>query len=198
MPPRALLFLLLVLVCLPLVACSLTPAAVTVGPATVVVRPPDNAVDRYFLDVHEAAHREQFRREGVLRMLGTYVFRPSVRLRLEAEAYSTALCTANRLQAHPRLRARLYDAYVDALRSYVPGSRMSREEARRHLEGAYRGGDGCGHLLRLAGEQPVVPPVVHWLMRQRRSPAVATTALHRPNATPALPEPSTPGSGSTP
>jgi hypothetical protein len=176
--PRRVLLPLLVL--LPVAACSLTPAAVTVGPATVVVRPPANAVDRFFLEVHEAAHREQFQREGVLRMLGSYMLRPSVRLRLESEAYATALCTADRLQASTRLRARLYDAYVSALRSYVPGARMTAEDARRHLDGAYRGGGGCDGLLALLGEQPAPSPMVHLLMRQRRRASPGLASLPAP------------------
>jgi hypothetical protein len=127
-------------------------------------------------------YREQFRREGTGRMLGAYLARPSVRLRLEAEAYATALCAADRAGAHPRLRRRLYDAYVRALRSYVPGPRMPASDAQRYLDGSYRDGSGCADLATRIGSPPPPAPEVVTLLRTARPLPRLATLQPRPTA----------------
>lgn len=130
-----------------LAACASAPGAFTVGQSTVVLNPPENAVTRYLLDVHEAIHRSQFRKQGVSRFLWDYVVRPSRRFSLEAEAYTGALCQLQALGGSETRRAATYAKAAKHLRGYALGGHARHEVAQSYIDRVYRQGHGCEALL---------------------------------------------------
>lgn len=121
------------------------PAAITIGQRTMFLRPSHDPMQRTSLIVHEAVHREQFRRVGLIRFLYHYLADPAKRLAWEAEAIATNLCRA-RAQRIYSVRA-LQEFYAAELRSYRPFGSLSRVQGREYLERAYQDGAACATLM---------------------------------------------------
>ena len=157
-------------------SCASVPSAVTVGQSTVNLKRHPHAVDRYLTDVHEAAHRRQYRERGVLPLLWSYFARPSERLRLEAEAHVAALCKAEQLGAATERLIHIHNRYAEWLQSYIPEKPTSNETSRAFLDRVYRDGRGCAVLL--AGlDVPAPPPEVRAALSPPQRPATAPIAV---------------------
>ncbi len=145
-PVRILPLLALLLVAAPLGACA---SAVTVGQTVVVLQEPEDYHARERMRLHEEIHKRQYRERGTLSMLATYLFSPSRRLALEAEAYAAELCYMTRIGTkHP---AAWRQGFSTRLRGYGFLHRVSQQQAEAHLTAAYGGGSECDRLLILAG-----------------------------------------------
>ena len=161
-------------------ACASVPSAVTVGQSTVNLKRHRHAVDRYLTDVHEAAHRRQYRERGVLPLLWSYFARPSERLRLEAEAHVAALCKAEELGAVTERLVHIHDRYTEWLQSYIPEKPISKETSRAYLDEIYQGGDGCAVLLMGLDDLPAPPPQVRQALLRAHRPPQRVAVLESP------------------
>lgn len=127
------------------------PVAITVGQRTVILRDMADPAGRAQLRLHEAVHRSQFRRHGLLRFLVRYAFDADQRLRWEAEASAAALCPVRGRGTFDFAVAQ----QVEALRQYGVVGAVPEPVARAHLALAFRDGRVCGHLLRHAAHNTV-------------------------------------------
>lgn len=100
------------------------PKAMTIGSKTILMKRFANCdalavvcMEREFIEVHEAVHRNQYREYGVFPFLASYVFRPSLRVDWEAAAYGAALCTVGS-ELPPSMKNHLWSEAVLALVSY--------------------------------------------------------------------------------
>ncbi len=148
---RLLQLLLLTVLASSLVSCA---SAVTVGQHVVVLREPASFHSRQRMEIHEAIHKQQYRQRGTLPMVLTYLFSPSHRLKLEAEAYAAELCYL--LRVGDRRQQAWTEGFSIALRGYSMLGTVSHARAQAHLAHAYRDGAACERLLMDAGRNSVL------------------------------------------
>ena len=129
------------------------PVAITLGQRTLILRDMTDPEARAQLRLHEAVHRMQFRRHGLIRFLFLYAFDSDQRLRWEAEASAACLCTLR--DGGGFLLEAAAAAQVDALRRYAVVGAIPEPVARAHLDGAFRDGTACPRLLRRAAARKV-------------------------------------------